>query len=248
LAILIVKLLENSNMIAPQPAEIVASDFTAQGFALVPDVLRTQRCETLAATLSSLLQGAAGTRSLLQQAWCQQLATELQTHPALALDIGADAVPVQCTYFEKSQLHNWLVAWHQDLSIPVAQRVHHPDLTGWSMKEGVQYVHAPDAVLQQLVAVRLHIDVCGVDDGPLKVVARSHRLGRMDAESLQAVDKTQDATVCTIGQGGLMLMRPLLWHASGKSRGQSQRRVLHFVFGPRALPYGLQWSLAEPTP
>jgi ectoine hydroxylase-related dioxygenase (phytanoyl-CoA dioxygenase family) len=112
------------------------------------------------------------------------------------------------------------------------------------MKEGVQYVHAPDAVLQQLVAVRLHIDACGVDDGPLKVVARSHRLGRMDTESLQAVDKTQDATVCTIGQGGAMLMHPLLWHASSKSCGQSQRRVLHFVFGLRSLPCGLQWPLA----
>jgi hypothetical protein len=219
-------------------------DFKTQGFALVPNVLSDQRCEAIAATLSSLPLGASGIRSLLQYAWCQQLAQDLQMHPALAADIGADAVHVQCTYFEKSQHHNWLVAWHQDLSIPVAQRVDNPQLTGWAMKEGVQYVHAPDAVLQQLVAVRLHIDVCGVDDGPLKVVARSHRLGRMDTESLQAVDKTQAATVCTIGQGGVMLMHPWLWHASSKSRGLSQRRVLHFVFGPRILPYGLQWPLA----
>jgi hypothetical protein len=31
-------------------------------------------------------------------------------------------------------------------------------------------------------------------------------------------------------------------HASSKATGTSRRRVLHFVFGPRALPYGLEWE------
>jgi hypothetical protein len=100
LVVLIVKLLENGNMAAPQPVAMAVSDFKVQGFALVADVLSAQRCETVASTLASLPLGATGTRSLLQQAWCQQLAKDLQTHPALAADIGADAVPVQCTYFE----------------------------------------------------------------------------------------------------------------------------------------------------
>jgi hypothetical protein len=30
--------------------------------------------------------------------------------------------------------------------------------------------------------------------------------------------------------------------ASSKSRGPAPRRVLHFVFGPRKLPLGLEWS------
>jgi len=39
-------------------------------------------------------------------------------------------------------------------------------------------------------------------------------------------------------------MRPLLLHASSKGTGTSRRRVLHFLFGPRDLPLGLQWQRA----
>ena len=42
-----------------------------------------------------------------------------------------------------------------------------------------------------------------------------------------------------------MLMRPLLLHASSKATGASRRRVLHFVFGPPALPHGLAWVRAR---
>jgi hypothetical protein len=42
-------------------------------------------------------------------------------------------------------------------------------------------------------------------------------------------------------RGDALLMRPLVLHASSKSSGSSLRRVLHFVFGPQALPYGLAW-------
>ena len=39
-------------------------------------------------------------------------------------------------------------------------------------------------------------------------------------------------------------MRPLLLHASSKALVPSFRRVLHFVFGPPALPKGLRWGQA----
>jgi hypothetical protein len=38
------------------------------------------------------------------------------------------------------------------------------------------------------------------------------------------------------------LMRPLALHASSKANGASRRRVLHFVFGPPTLPFGLAWA------
>jgi hypothetical protein len=39
-------------------------------------------------------------------------------------------------------------------------------------------------------------------------------------------------------------MRPFALHTSSKATGTSRRRVLHFVFGPAELPYGLQWEHA----
>jgi ectoine hydroxylase-related dioxygenase (phytanoyl-CoA dioxygenase family) len=105
-------------------------------------------------------------------------------------------------------------------------------------------VQPPVEVLDQLVAVRLHIDECGVDDGALKVVAGSHRHGRLaDADAI-ALRDARGAVTCPVPRGGAMLMRPLLLHASSKATGASRRRVLHFLFGPRRLPLGLGWAHA----
>jgi ectoine hydroxylase-related dioxygenase (phytanoyl-CoA dioxygenase family) len=45
-----------------------------------------------------------------------------------------------------------------------------------------------------------------------------------------------------VEEGGIMLMHPLLFHASGKSTGNLPRRVLHIEFSNQALPEGLNWS------
>jgi predicted protein tyrosine phosphatase len=47
-------------------------------------------------------------------------------------------------------------------------------------------------------------------------------------------------------RGGALVMRPLILHASSKATSLSQRRVLHFVFGPPRLPLGLEWRWAGP--
>jgi ectoine hydroxylase-related dioxygenase (phytanoyl-CoA dioxygenase family) len=137
---------------------------------------------------------------------------------------------------------NWLVPVHQDLSIPVAHRVDHPNLGPWSEKEGALFVQPPTAILQQLIAVRVHLDACTTHDGPLRVLAGSHNLGKCDAQATAAARQTHTEQVCTVERGGAMLMRPLLLHASSKSTGSSQRRVLHFLFGPATLPLGLEWQ------
>lgn len=220
------------------------STFTTQGFALVPEVLGAAGCESVASRLAGVSPGSAGTRELLPQPWCRALAETLRRHPALAPLLPAGYAAVQCTYFEKSASRNWLVPVHQDLSIPVAARVAHAGLGGWSEKEGSLYVQPPVELLQQLVALRLHIDACGAEDGPLRVLPGSHLLGRMEEQAAAAARRTQAEVVCTLARGGVMAMRPLLLHASSKSTGSSRRRVLHFLFGPRLLPFGLRWPLA----
>ncbi|MDW5415337.1 phytanoyl-CoA dioxygenase family protein [Iodobacter sp. CM08] len=143
-------------------------------------------------------------------------------------------------FFEKSASRNWLVAVHQDLSIPVAERIEHPALQGWSVKEGQLYVRAPVEVLQQLIAVRIHLDACGAEDGPLRLVPGSHLQGLVTAED--AALARQQEIVCVAESGSALLMRPLLLHSCSKSSGKSQRRVLHFLFAPLELPLGLRWS------
>lgn len=217
--------------------------FTARGFAFIAQVLTGAECEAIARRVAEVPADSAGTRGLLSQAWCKALAKKISQHPSLSSLIPSDFVATQCTCFEKSLSRNWLVPLHQDLSIPVAGRVEHESLRGWSEKEGTLYVQLPVELLQ-LVAVRLHIDACGIDDGPLRVVPGSHLCGRLPAEAAAAARRDQTEFVCTAGQGGAMAMRPLLLHASSKSAGSSMRRVLHFLFGPRELPSGLRWRHA----
>ncbi len=220
----------------------VSQQIAKHGFAVLSPVLTAAECDALADRVAGGASASGGTRGLLQQGWCRMLAGQLRQHPLLAPLLAPGMVAVQCTYFEKSAARNWLVPVHQDLSIPVARRVDHPSLGPWSDKEGALFVQPPAAVLEQLIAVRVHIDACTTDDGPLRVIAGSHRWGKLNATQAAAARQTQPEQVCTVARGGAMLMRPLLLHASSKSTGNSQRRVLHFLFGPTTLPLGLQWQ------
>lgn len=217
--------------------------FPTSGFALIPDILPAAECEAIAARIQP---GAAsgGTRCLLALAWCAALARHLRLHPALSGLIPAGHVAVQCTYFEKSASRNWLVPLHQDLSIPVARRVDVPGLRGWSQKEGALFVQAPAGLLAQLVAVRVHLDACGADDGPLRVLPGSHRLGLVAPEAAVLARNAAAEVTCDAAPGDALVMRPLLLHASSKASGQSRRRVLHFVFGPPLLTHGMAWRQA----
>lgn len=218
--------------------------FERDGFGHVSSVLTLAECRETAnlVTLSDLKTG--GSRDLLGRSWCRELAHRLRAHEILGPMIGTDKVAVQCTYFEKSAGRNWLVALHQDLSVPVAARIDHPALKGWSKKEGAWFVHAPEEVLNQLIAVRLHLDLCAAADGPLRVVPGSHALGVLQDDQVQAERARRGEIDCLAKAGDALVLRPLLLHASSKGSGTSRRRVLHFVFGPRALPHGLSWHVS----
>ena len=211
------------------------------GFMQIPHVVTNAQCFTLTQQLEQTVAlpeaiAVAGTRNLLQHAWCQALAQQLRQHSALQGYLHG-LVATECTYFEKSQTRNWLVSLHQDLSIAVAERIEHPQLHGWAYKEGGWFVQPPAEVLEPLWAVRVHLDPCSSVDGPVRVVPGSQRLGRLNASAYSQAQLHE----CSMAQGGALLMRPLILHASSKATGDSRRRVLHFVFAPASLPYGLRW-------
>lgn len=145
-----------------------------------------------------------------------------------------DPVATQCTYFAKHADCNWLVALHRDLAVPVRRRCEAPGWRGWSEKEGAVFAQPPRAVLEQLVAVRVHLEANTEQNAPLLVVPGSHR-GEADDGARVA---------CYVARGAALVMRPLLLHASAKLQSGT-RRVLHFLFGPRRLPPPVEWAHAE---
>jgi len=210
------------------------------GVSLVRGLLSDSECDELARRLRGAGARGAGSRRLLNEAWCVDLASKLMAHPDVRKALPARSRAVQCTFFEKSAARNWLVPIHQDLSIPVSRRVEHPALSGWSEKEGALFVQPPDSVLEQLLAVRVHVDHCSPEDGPLRIVPGSHEFGRVEPARAAVIGRAAGIEV-PAKRGDALLMRPLVLHASSKSSGSSLRRVLHFVFGPETLPYGLAW-------
>jgi ectoine hydroxylase-related dioxygenase (phytanoyl-CoA dioxygenase family) len=219
---------------------MLATTFQRAGHVTLPALLDAAALQAIDVALNL---PSARPRQMLALPWCAALAHTLRGQLVAAGLLPAGCVSVQCTAFEKSRAQNWLVAPHQDLSIPVAQRVDHTALTGWSEKDGMLFVQPPVAVLEQLVALRLHIDDCQAHDGALKVVPGSHLAGRVAEADKAPLRATLGEVVCPVAAGGAMAMRPLLLHASSKATGTSRRRVLHFVFGPAALPHGLAWAI-----
>ncbi|QTD45971.1 phytanoyl-CoA dioxygenase family protein [Ottowia testudinis] len=209
------------------------------GFALLPALFSAADCQAFAQHTQGLASERAGTRNLLHASWCQRLATDLAARLMAAGVLPSEAIAVQCTYFEKTAAHNWLVAPHQDLSIPVAAPVPHVDWGGVAQKEGVTYAQPPARVLSQLLAARLHLDPCCTDDGPLRVRPGSHVSGVLTPAQISTWPGAE--VTCTADAGDVLLMRPLLLHASSKASGTSRRRVLHFLFGPAQLPDGARW-------
>ncbi|MCH9675164.1 MAG: phytanoyl-CoA dioxygenase family protein [Gammaproteobacteria bacterium] len=121
---------------------------------------------------------------------------------------------------------------HRDKSVPVLSRVDVEGWSGWSRKEGVDFVQPPREFMDSLVAVRLSIDPDQVGSGSLVVVPGSH-LG---------VDSGSPVPV-PVGRGGALVFSPSLLHKSSRIE-RGQRRVLHFLFAPSRLPGGLQWAYA----
>lgn len=211
------------------------------GFKRLNGVLDMASRQAVADKLAVLPVGSAGQRDLLELPWCRDLAQWLRRLPEVQACLPADAVAVQCTLFEKSPDRNWLVSPHQDLAIPVAQRVDHPQLRGWSVKAGRHFVLAPPEVLDQLLGLRLHLDDATQADGGLRFVPGSHRAGVLDERAAALWRQRAGEAPADAWAGDVLLMRPLALHASSKATAAGRRRVLHFVFGPAELPFGLQW-------
>jgi ectoine hydroxylase-related dioxygenase (phytanoyl-CoA dioxygenase family) len=154
--------------------------------------------------------------------------------------LGPQCFAVRGIFFNKTRSLNWKVVWHQDLTIAVRERRDIDGFGPWTVKAGVLHVQPPVEVMSGILAIRLHLDGSGLDNGPLRVVAKSHRQGRLSAEQIGICEKESSVT-CTVPRGGALVMRPLLLHASSSCTIPKSRRVMHLEFAAAELPHGLDW-------
>jgi ectoine hydroxylase-related dioxygenase (phytanoyl-CoA dioxygenase family) len=225
-------------------AESVAAHLRDEGWAVTPPVVPDVVLDELTRELTPLLaaDGArGGVRHLLDLPSVQRLARSAPVRAVAEAVLGPSCFAVRGILFDKTPDANWKVVWHQDLTIAVKERRETAGFRPWSEKGGVPHVQPPVAVLEKMVAVRVHLDDCGAENGPVRVIPRSHRAGRLAADAIDAWRAADDAVPCLVARGGILAFHPLTLHASSPATVPAHRRVVHLEFAAAPLPGGLSW-------
>lgn len=220
------------------------NELDADGYELSDLILGRDQCEHLAASIPPTSTGRGGVRHLISHPSVVQLLQQGSLGRYLWSMVGRDLVAVKATMFDKTTPSNWRVQWHQDRAIAVKERMDVPGYGPWRTKSGSLHVEPPARVLEQMIAVRIHLDACGADNGPLRVVPGSHRYGKISDAQIAEVAAQTPAAELLVKQGAIVLMRPLLLHASSAAQAPAHRRVLHIELAPRESISPLQWQTA----
>lgn len=158
----------------------------------------------------------------------------------LAKLLGNKYFVVKSIYFDKPPASNWFVSYHQDLTISVDKKHSLSGFDFWTVKQNQFSVQPPLEVLQNVVTVRIHLDDTDENNGALKVIPKSHNKGIYRPETIDW--SIENEVSCNVPGGGIMLMKPLLLHSSGRTTNNRQRRVIHIEFSSRELPAELNWA------
>jgi ectoine hydroxylase-related dioxygenase (phytanoyl-CoA dioxygenase family) len=231
-------------------ASLYATTFRKDGYFVCEDVIPIDVVEWLRQAVAALSnreevrrkRSVYGVRNLLEICPAvQALATKPTVRRFATAVLGENAFAVRAIFFDKVPDANWSLFWHQDNVIAVKERHDVPGFTAWSQKAGVWQVQPPAEILANMVAVRVHLDDCGPENGPLRVLPGSHRFGWLD-DQLGDWKARVPEVVCSVGCGGIVVICPLTLHASAASNSVGHRRVIHIEYAAAELPAGLQWN------
>lgn len=210
------------------------------GFEFIKSLLTHHEVESLAETLGTL--NSAGTRSLLIHPEIQSFASSSKILAVIQTHLNSPARAVRAIFFDKTAPTNWLVPWHQDLSIVVQERHEVEGFGPWSVKEELIHVQPPNSILENMLTIRIHLDPCDESNGALKVLAGSHLNGKLESDQIQKIRSETPEHLCELQLGDALLMKPLLLHASSRSQDPNRRRrVLHIEYAGCSLPKPLRW-------
>lgn len=216
------------------------------GFAFVEDVLTNDELEKVTLSIEDYRKSKSGKLPGLRNLFihCPEVKELSHSNKLLNLAneiLGANAHPIKATLFDKTADSNWYVTWHQDRTIVVKEKIETPGFGPWTVKDDLYNVQPPHEILEQVVAFRIHLDDCPEENGAIKFVPGSHSHGFIDPEHISTFREGKEVVICPAKRGDIILMRPLILHASSQVAEPRNRRVLHIEYSNAVLPGKLEW-------
>jgi ectoine hydroxylase-related dioxygenase (phytanoyl-CoA dioxygenase family) len=227
----------------------------SDGYVIIPDVLGPGEVSRLIdATHVGLMAKAEGVlhregevygaRDLIGRVpEVQLLARSPRVKEIIAAVLASGAFAVRGLFFDKTEAANWNLPWHQDVTVAVKDRRDVAGFGPWTLKVGIPHAHAPAELLARMVTIRIHLDACGPENGPMRVLRGSHEHGRLSPAEVNAwAARAPELGVdCLAPAGGAVLMRPLILHSSAAATAAGHRRVIHLEYASENLTGGLEW-------
>lgn len=227
--------MKHSNVVSGETSRRPAlrrDEIVTRGFAILPEALTQRDISRLAESLNQtqLARSRAGMRHALKHPAVVATARDPRLLGIAREILGCDPFPFRATLFDKNPVSNWLVVWHQDTALPLRERREIAGWGPWSVKDGVIYAHAPASALSRVVSLRLHLDNSTSENGPLRVLPGTHTMGVLNDDAIHRLSTEVTVVECQVPRGGILVMKPLIVHASSKSRSAMSRRVLHIEY------------------
>lgn len=220
------------------------------GFTIIENVFTAEEVTAIIETINSIDSSGPAFRKTSDLFAIRRFVKEVPAISALVFNnrlraiinelFGPDYFLVKSIYFDKPEQSNWFVAYHQDLTISVEEKKQVAGFDQWTVKNNQFAVQPPVALLQNIFTIRIHLDDTDENNGALKIVPGSHRKGIYRPETIDW--STEQEVVCKVQSGGIMIMQPLLLHASNRTTNNNKRRVIHLEFSNQLLPGELQWA------
>ncbi len=216
-----------------------------QGFELAKQFISPETIQRLIdeITLSNNQQSLHGIRNAEKKLDCIAKLAHSEKILAKARSIlGDEPQLVRAIFFDKNPEKNWLVSWHQDKTVSVNKKEHIDGWGPWSLKDNTHHVQPSESVLNNMVTFRIHLDDTNADNGCLKVIPNSHKRGVLTQIEIDSLVKSEVSIECEANAGDMLIMRPLILHASSKAKSPKHRRVIHLEFSSYDLPNDICWK------
>ena len=152
-----------------------------------------------------------------------------------------NAFIVKSIYFDKPPTSNWIVNWHQDLTINVEGKIDNGNFKNWRVLKERTIVQPPIKYLDNIVTIRIHLDHCTKKNGALRVIPKSHRKGIIRIDENLKINPL-NIKICDVNRGGILIMKPMILHSSKRTENNQNRRVIHIELSNLKLDSKLKWN------